>query len=96
MRYYQKLFFVLNLTLVSSVSIAQQYSYSGVIAENIAEEQQACASDAARFCGGNVMALFEMEICLSHYTRQLTPACKEQIAPTDFKKYHKAEEDLFD
>ncbi len=77
-------------------SHAQQHSYSGVIAENITEEQEACASDAARFCGGNVMAIFEMELCLSRHTRQLTPACKDQIAPTDFRKYHNEADNLFD
>lgn len=86
----------LGFTLVSVSSEAQQHSYSGVIAENITEEQEACASDAARFCGGNVMALFEMEICLSRHTRQLTPACKDQIAPTDFRKYHQEADNLFE
>ena len=87
---------ILALCLVSFSSQAQQHSYSGVTAENIGEEQEACAADAARFCGGNVMALFEMESCLSRHTRQLSPACKDQIAPTDFRKYYEEEDKLFD
>lgn len=96
MRFLKTLLIAMYFNLLSFTSQAQQQSYSGVIAENIAEEQEACAADAARFCGGNLMAIFEMEICLSRHTRQLSPACKEQIAPTDFRKYHKAEENLFD
>ena len=94
-RYY---FFMIApmLCLASFSSQAQQHSYSVVTAENIGEEQEACAADAARFCGGNVTALFEMEICLSRHTRQLSPACKDQIAPTDFRKYHEEADNLFD
>lgn len=87
---------ILCFCFASPASHAQQHSYSGVTAENIGEEQEACAADAARFCGGNVMALFEMESCLSRHTRQLSPACKDQIAPTDFRKYHEDEDKLFD
>lgn len=96
MRLLLSLGLALGFNLVSFASEAQQHSYSGVTAENIGEEQEACASDAARFCGGNVMALFEMEICLSRHTRQLSPACKDQIAPTDFRKYHEEADNLFD
>jgi hypothetical protein len=96
MRWYPAFCLALGLNLLSFSSEAQQHSYSGVTAENIGEEQEACASDAARFCGGNVMALFEMEICLSRYTRQLSPACRDQIAPTDFRKYHEEAENLFE
>lgn len=96
MRLSYSLTIILGFCLVSSACHAQQHSFSGVTAENIGEEQEACAADAARFCGGNVMALFEMELCLSRHTRQLSPACKDQIAPTDFRKYHDDEEKLFD
>ncbi len=96
MRRFNMFSLALGLVLATSPVQAQQHSYSGVIAENIAEEQEACASDAARFCGGNVMAIFEMELCLSRHTRQLTPACKDQIAPTDFRKYHDEADNLFD
>ena len=71
--------------------LAQQHSYAGVTAENIGEEQEACAADAYRFCGGNDIALFEMENCLSRHLGQLSKSCREQIAPTDFKKYYQEE-----
>lgn len=82
-------------SLVSNEAFAQQHSYAGVTAENIGEEQEACAADAYRFCGGNDIALFEMENCLSRHLGQLTKACKEQITPTDFKKYYQEETRLF-
>ena len=72
-------------------ALAQQHSYAGVTAENIGEEQEACAADAYRFCGGNDIALFEMENCLSRHLGQLSKSCSEQIAPTDFKKYYQEE-----
>ncbi|NDB70739.1 MAG: hypothetical protein EB015_22570 [Methylocystaceae bacterium] len=76
-------------------SFAQQRSYSGVTAEDMGEEQQACGADAYRFCGGNDIALFEMESCLSRHLNQLSPACRSQIAPTDFKKYYSEESHPF-
>lgn len=96
MRLFYSLIIILGICLAPPASHAQQHSSSGVTADNIGEEQEACAADAARFCGGNVMALFEMELCLSRHTRQLSPACKDQIAPTDFRKYHEEEDKLFD
>lgn len=86
----------LSTNLLCSDVIAQQHSYSGVTAENIAEEQEACSADAIRFCAGNQMAIFEMESCLSRHTQQLSPACRDEIAPTDFRKYHDIEQNMFD
>ncbi|MBM3574774.1 MAG: hypothetical protein FJX39_03520 [Alphaproteobacteria bacterium] len=74
---------------------AQQRSYSGVTAEDIAEEQEACGPDAYKFCGGNDIALFEMESCLSRHVNQLSRACRLQIAPTNFKEYYNEEPHLF-
>lgn len=74
-----------------SPAFAQQRSYSGVTAEDVAEEQEACGADARRFCGGNDIALFEMESCLSRYVPRLSAACRDEIAPTDFKKYYQQE-----
>lgn len=88
------LIFILATTTLDAS--AQQRSYSGVTAEDIAEEQEACSADAMRFCGGNQMAIFEMESCLSRHTRQLSLACKDEIAPTDFSKYHELENHMFD
>lgn len=80
------------ITLMGCVkALAQQHSYAGVTAENIGEEQEACAADAYRFCGANDIALFEMENCLSRHLGQLSKSCSEQIAPTDFKKYYQEE-----
>ena len=84
--------FLFAVTVMGSVTAqAQQHSYAGVTAENIGEEQEACGADAYRFCGGNDIALFEMENCLSRHLGQLSKACREQIAPTDFKKYYQEE-----
>ena len=74
---------------------AQQRSYSGVTAEDIAEEQEACGADAYKFCGGNDIAIFEMESCLSRHVNQLSKACRLQIAPTNFKDYYNEEPHLF-
>lgn len=75
---------------------AQQHSYSGVTAENMAEEQEACSSDAMRYCGGFQLGIFEMESCLSKHVNQLNSACRDEIAPTDFKKYYSEEQHIFD
>lgn len=85
-------------TLVFSLPIevhAQQRSYSGVTAEDIGEEQEACSADAYKFCGGNDIALFEMESCLSRHVNQLSKECRSQIAPTNFKDYYNEEPHLF-
>jgi hypothetical protein len=86
------IYFVSNTNLVS----AQQHSYSGVTAENLAEEQEACSSDALRYCGGFQTSIFEMESCLSKHVNQLTSECRDEIAPTDFKKYYSEEQHIFD
>jgi hypothetical protein len=88
--------FIFIYLIGSSVAVAQQHSYAGVTAEDIGEEQEACAADAYRFCGGNDIALFEMENCLSHHLGQLSKACRAQIAPTDFKKYYQEEAHPFE
>jgi hypothetical protein len=67
---------------------AQQRGYSGLTAADIAEEQEACAADAERFCGGNVTFLFEMESCLSRYISKISKECRSYIRTTDFRQYH--------
>lgn len=96
MRIYSIALIFLSANILCLDARAQQHSYSGVTAENIAEEQEACSADAVRFCGGNQMAIFEMESCLSRYTQKLSSACREEIAPTDFRKYHEIEQNMFD
>jgi hypothetical protein len=86
--------FAVLVSLPTAVQ-AQQRSYSGVTAEDIAEEQEACGPDAYKFCGGNDIALFEMESCLSRHVNQLSKACRLQIAPTNFKDYYNEEPHLF-
>ena len=88
------IFFAVLVSLPKVVQ-AQQRSYSGVTAEDIAEEQEACGPDAYKFCGGNDIALFEMESCLSRHVNQLSKACRLQIAPTNFKDYYNEEPHLF-
>ena len=83
------------LVSLPTAAQAQQRSYSGVTAEDIAEEQEACGPDAYKFCGGNDIALFEMESCLSRHVNQLSKACRLQIAPTNFKDYYNEEPHLF-
>ncbi|MFM8860033.1 MAG: hypothetical protein ACKOEW_08100 [Methylocystis sp.] len=87
--------FLVFLIGLSMSAQAQQRSYSGVTAEDIAEEQEACGADAYKFCGGNDIALFEMESCLSRHVNQLSKACRLQIAPTNFKDYYNEEPHLF-
>ena len=71
-------------------------TWAGNTAEDMAEEQGACAVDAGRFCGGNTVFIFEMENCLKRHIRQLAPACRQELTPTDFRKYHDEEFDPFD
>lgn len=89
------LIFFVFLGAMPITSQAQQRSYSGVTAEDIAEEQEACGADAYKFCGGNDIALFEMESCLSRHVNQLSKQCRLQIAPTNFKDYYNEEPHLF-
>ncbi|WP_363350976.1 hypothetical protein [Methylocystis echinoides] len=63
-------------------------TWAGNTAEDMAEEQDACAYDADRFCGGNTVFIFEMENCLKRHMPQLTRACRHELTPTDFRKYH--------
>ena len=91
----QILILVALLVSMTAAVQAQQRSYSGVTAEDIAEEQEACSADAYKFCGGNDIALFEMESCLSRHVNQLSKACRLQIAPTNFKDYYNEEPHLF-
>lgn len=89
----QALFVLVTVVWAHAVH-AQQRGYSGLTAADIADEQEACAEDADRFCGGNVTALFEMESCLSRYTSKLSATCRPFIRSTDFRHYHN--ENLFD
>jgi hypothetical protein len=72
-------------------SHAQQHSYGGSTAADVAEEQNACFLDAQKFCGGNDIFVFEMETCLANHVAQLSKGCRKQIAPTNFKKYYTEE-----
>jgi hypothetical protein len=92
----KQIFIFLAFLLAMPIEVqAQQRSYSGVTAEDIAEEQEACGADAYKFCGGNDIAIFEMESCLSRHVNQLSKACRLQIAPTNFKDYYNEEPHLF-
>jgi hypothetical protein len=62
----------------------------------LAFEKRACAGDAARFCGGNTLLIFAMENCLKRYLPRLSKACRSQLTPTDFRKYHRREAHPFD
>lgn len=77
--------------MLPSVCNAQQHTYAGSTAEDVASEQNACFRDAQRFCGGNDIFVFEMETCLADHLSQLSPRCRKQIAPTNFKKYYREE-----
>jgi len=70
-------------------------TWAGNTAEDMAWEQDACQSDADRLCGGNTIFIFEMENCLKRQASQLSKSCRQALAPTDFKKYYRAEPDLF-
>ena len=81
---------ILLLLLLSTPAYAQQHTWASSTPEDMGEEQQACAIDIAKYCGGAFsIMIFETESCLAKFVDKLTPACKEQIAPTDFRKYHK-------
>jgi hypothetical protein len=70
-------------------------TWAGNTADDMAVEQRACAFDAYRFCGGNTVFIFEMENCLKRYMPYLSRPCRKQLAPTDFRKYHRYEQDFF-
>lgn len=71
-------------------------TWAGNTAEDMAFEKRACAGDAARFCGGNTLLIFAMENCLKRYLPRLSKACRSQLTPTDFRKYHRREAHPFD
>lgn len=79
----------------ATCSQAQQHTYGGSTADDVASEQNACFNDAQKFCGGNDIFVFEMETCLANHLAQLSKRCRNQIAPTDFKKYYSEEEHPF-
>ncbi|WP_156824770.1 hypothetical protein [Methylocystis rosea] len=70
-------------------------TWAGSTADDMAVEQDACAPDAYRFCGGNTVFIFEMENCLKRYMPYLSRSCRKQLSPTDFRKYHGEEPDFF-
>lgn len=77
------------LTLITTPSLAQQHTWASSTPEDMEQEMKACAPDINRYCGGAFsMLIFETESCLTKYVDKLTPECKDQIAPTDFRKYH--------
>lgn len=71
-------------------------TWAGNTSSDMSEEQEACAPDAYRFCGGNTIFIFEMENCLKRHMRQLSRACRAELTPTDFKKYYQKEWNPFD
>lgn len=80
----------LLLLLLSTPAYAQQHTWASSTPEDMGEEMRACAPDINKYCGGAFsMLIFETESCLGKNVDKLTPACKEQIAPTDFRKYYK-------
>ncbi len=66
-------------------------TWAGNTSQDMAEEQDACARDADRFCGGNTLFIFEMENCLKRHLPKLTRACRKELTPTDFRKYYRDE-----
>lgn len=88
------------LTLLYSIvaipSALAQNTSAASTAEDMAAEQAACREDAERFCGGNTIFIFEMENCLKRYRKQLSKACRQQLSPTDFRKYYREEAHPFD
>jgi hypothetical protein len=71
-------------------------TWAGNTPEDMAEEQEACGADAARFCGPvATIFIFEMENCLKRHMPQLSKACRQELSPTDFRKYHDSNFDLF-
>lgn len=71
-------------------------TWAGNTAEDMVDEQDACRGDAYRFCGGNTIFIFEMENCLKQHMRRLSKPCRQMLAPTDFRKYYRAEPGPFD
>ncbi|QGM96633.1 hypothetical protein [Methylocystis parvus] len=71
-------------------------TWAGSTAEEMAEEQDVCAPDAYKFCGGNTIFIFEMENCLKGHMGQLSKPCRAQLSPTNFKKYYQEEWRPFD
>ncbi len=71
-------------------------TWAGNTPADMAEEQEACGADAQRFCGPiSVVFIFEMENCLKRHLKQLSRACRQELSPTDFRKYHGDNFDLF-
>ncbi len=92
----RKTILIAALCFSSGLAPAQAVNTSaGSSAEDMAEEAQACGSDAAKFCGGTIL-IFAMENCLKEHLRQLTKACRQQLMPTDFRKYRQQGPDLLD
>lgn len=83
----------------ASTALAQDWgvnTWAGNTAEDMASEQDACQSDADRLCGGNTIFIFEMENCLKRQASRLSKSCRQALAPTDFRKYYRAEPHPFD
>ncbi len=77
------------LCLLSGVAPAFAVNtWAGNTAEDMAEEKRACAADSAKFCGESIL-IFEMENCLKEHLRQLSKDCRNQLTPTDFRKYYR-------
>lgn len=83
------LILALLCSLSGSVSASAQNTWAGNSAEDYAEMQDACRTDAYRFCGGNTIFIFEMENCLKRQLPRLTKRCRLLLTPTDFRKYYR-------
>lgn len=86
----------LALLLISSAPAFAVNTWAGNTPQDMAEEQEACDADAQRFCGPvATVFIFEMENCLKRHLKQLSSACRQELSPTDFRKYHDSNFDLF-
>jgi hypothetical protein len=71
-------------------------TWAGSAPWDMTGEQEACGADAERFCGPvSTIFVFEMENCLKRHIGQLSRACRQELTPTDFRKYHGRNLDFF-
>lgn len=86
----------LALLLISAAPAFAVNTWAGNTPQDMGEEQEACDADAQRFCGPvATIFIFEMENCLKRHLKQLSSACRQELSPTDFRKYHDSNFDLF-
>ncbi|WP_457797160.1 hypothetical protein [Methylocystis sp. S23] len=82
---------IASASLIGAGQAAAQNTWAGNSAADYADEQNACYTDAYRFCGGNTVFIFEMENCLKEHLGQLSRPCRKLLSPTDFRKYYREE-----